>query len=99
MIQLQPYQRTILKLFSTVEKLNFYPRNVRMKYSIQETGEKVTPYKLFRYDEYVGVPNNAELEFWMELLAAKEKIQELESTLSKLDKENAKMLDRIQRLG
>lgn len=34
-----------------------------------------------------------------ELRAAKEKIQELESTLSKLDKENAKMLDRIQRLG
>jgi hypothetical protein len=70
-----------------------------MKYSIQETGEKVAPYKLFRYDEYVGVPNNAELEFWMELLAAKGKIQELESTLSKLDKKNAKMLDRIQRLG
>lgn len=46
-----------------------------MKYSIQETGEKVAPYKLFRYDECVGVPNNAELEFWM-------KIQELESSLT-----------------
>jgi hypothetical protein len=43
-----------------------------MKYSIQETNEKVAPYKLFRYDEYAGVPNNAELEFWM-------KIQELET--------------------
>jgi len=42
-----------------------------MKYSIQETNEKVAPYKLYRYDEYAGVPNNAELEFWM-------RIQELE---------------------
>ena len=46
-----------------------------MKYSIQETGEKITPYKLFRYDEYAGVPNNAELEFWM-------RIQELEDVLA-----------------
>lgn len=46
-----------------------------MKYTIQETGEKVTPYRLFRYDEYVGIPNNAELEFWM-------KIQELETALT-----------------
>jgi len=45
-----------------------------MKYSIQETGEKINPYKLYRYDEYVGVPNNAELEFWM-------RIQELEAAL------------------
>jgi hypothetical protein len=48
-----------------------------MKYSIQETGEKVTPYKLFRYDEYAGIPNNAELEFWM-------KIQELETSLTNI---------------
>lgn len=46
-----------------------------MKYSIQETGEKIAPYKLFRYDEYAGVPNNAELEFWM-------RIQELEDVLN-----------------
>lgn len=49
-----------------------------MKYSIQETGEKIAPYKLFRYDEYAGVPNNAELEFWM-------RIQELESAIQDRD--------------
>lgn len=45
-----------------------------MKYSIKETGETISPYKLYRYDEYAGVPNNAELEFWV-------RIQELESSL------------------
>ena len=49
-----------------------------MKYSIQETSEKVAPYKLYRYDEYAGVPNNAELEFWM-------RIQELENALKVAD--------------
>jgi len=48
-----------------------------MKYSIQETNEKVAPYKLYRYDEYAGVPNNAELEFWM-------RIQELEDVLAEI---------------
>lgn len=48
-----------------------------MKYSIQETSEKVAPYKLFRYDEYAGVPNNPELEFWM-------RIQELEGVLTNI---------------
>ena len=48
-----------------------------MKYSIQETGETISPYKLFRYDDYAGVPNNAELEFWM-------RIQELEREIVQL---------------
>jgi len=45
-----------------------------MKYSIQETNGKISPYKLYRYDEYAGIPNNAELEFWM-------RIQKLEAAL------------------
>lgn len=52
-----------------------------MKYSIQETGETISPYKLFRYDEYAGVPNNAELEFWM-------RIQELEDVANHTKRHN-----------
>lgn len=47
-----------------------------MKYSIQETNGKISPYKLYRYDEYAGIPNNAELEFWL-------RIQKLESSIKK----------------
>lgn len=65
---------------------------INMKYSIQETGETISPYKLFRYDEYAGVPNNAELEFWMRIQKLQERINQLELDNESLRQERNNLL-------
>lgn len=59
-----------------------------MKYSIREA-RNTYPRELLRHGEYHSLANNAEIEFWA-------RIQELESLVSRLGAENAKMLDKIQ---
>ena len=65
-----------------------------MKYSIQETGETISPYKLFRYDDYAGVPNNAELEFWMRIQELEEEVNHWKSNHDNQKTLKSQLMDR-----
>jgi hypothetical protein len=52
------------------------------KYEIKETRKNYR--ELFRYDENRGLPNNAELQFWMEREEAREQRDKLKAALEKI---------------